>query len=189
MCYMQYMWLYNTGTQLSMNRLNEYFCVSQDMGHDFRGDCFGLFTVIKKVVDDFKKTTMMWGNNNMAIESFEVTYRPSLWPRQLGVSLLWFWECALNRALSNRRFACSWRGLRVTSVAEISILSKTENKFYSLLSVMIIQNAMNDFIKCFHVSTAIQNYKRLTTYYIHEHCTNIRLSIWWSCTIIPTNQK
>jgi len=98
----------------------------------------------------------MWDNNKKSVESVEVTYRPSLWPRQVGGSLLGFWERALNLALSNRRFALSWRGLRVTSAVEISGLSKAENRFYTLLSVMIIQNAMNDFIKCFHVSTTIQ---------------------------------
>lgn len=104
----------------------------------------------------FKKTTMMQDNNKKAVESLEVTYRPSFWPRQVGVSLSWFWERALNRALSNRRFACSWRGLRVTSAVEISGLSKAENTFHTLLSEMTVQNAMNVFFKCFHVLTAIQ---------------------------------
>lgn len=89
----------------------------------------------------FKKTTMMWDNNKKSVESVEVTYRPSLWPRQVGGSLLGFWERALNLALSNRRFALSWRGLRVTSAVEISGLSKAENRFYTL------QSKCNDYSK------------------------------------------
>lgn len=76
--------------------------------------------------------------DNKKVIKHEVTYRPSLWPGQVGVSLLGFWERALNRALSNRRFACSWRGLRVTSVVEIKGLYKTKKEVLHSPEQMLI---------------------------------------------------
>lgn len=146
-----------------MNCLNECFFVSQDMGHDFRKDCFDLFTVIKWIYDCKRQ---QWCDNKKIIKHLEVTYRPSLWPRQVGVSLLGFWERALNRALSNRRFACSWRGLRVTSVVEIRGLYKTKKEFYTLLS------------KCWYVSRVIQNLQKVYNLWFPCTCAilNIRMS-------------